>query len=247
MNLYDFLTAKKYMTISEVVTIFVPKMMEAKEWNDYDDFWRMHETIKEHLIEKVRVAVEEKRVRGKISYFMSPLYADEDGSPLREVDLVRSYVQTANVIVWATRDNLLTPPTAAGKDDNNTGSTRGETRDDIANIIKACVKATAIGLKEDIEITKEMYHAEMKDTGLKGNLLDQIWTEIGDYRSKGGRPRILDTAIKAAVHAGMIYAENELVPRAVLTVEIQKENKGIKTFIVDRICKEIERLQAHKR
>lgn len=246
MNLFDFLTAKKYMTISEVVTIFVPKMMEAKEWNDYDDFWRMHETIKDHLIEKVRVAVEEKRVRGKISYFMSP-YVDEDRSPLREVDLVRSYVQTANVIVWATRDNLLTPPAPAAHEGDTSGSVRGEARADITSIIKACVQATAFCLKEDIEITKEMYDSEMKDIGLRGNVLDQVWTGISDYRSKGGRPRILDTTIKAAVHAGQIYAENELVPRAVLTVEIQEENKGIKTFILDRICKEIERLQTHKR
>lgn len=107
MNLYEYLLSKKGIRISEVITIFLPKIMETKEWAEYDTFDSAYRDIRAMIIARIQNAVDNRNVPGKIKYVESTAYCDEFGVPEHEVDVFNSYVRTSNVINWAVTAGYL--------------------------------------------------------------------------------------------------------------------------------------------
>lgn len=107
MDLYNHLASSKYISISNIITLFAPKIMEIKDWNEYDDFETRYKSTVNKLERKMAGAVRNKFADGKLVYVESSTYCDEFGIPIQELNLNESYIATDNVIRWAIRNNYI--------------------------------------------------------------------------------------------------------------------------------------------
>lgn len=226
MDLYEYLLSKKGVRISEVITIFAPKIMEAKEWAEFDTFDSAYSDIRTMIIARIQNAVEKKNVPGKIKYIESTTYCDEFGVPELEVDVVNSYVRTSNVINWAVSSGYL-----------QTGAKAGE---GFALSVTGTTEQKVVVEPEKFSVApKEEGEAALDDDKLS----DMPWLkkkvkELTNEKDKW------DRSIAAATKVGLLFYEKEL--QAPTSVKEFKESfaaefKDIPGTTIEKIFKNLPR------